>query len=116
MTLDTRFADYVSGQWSSLLRYATLLCGDRDEAQDLVQAALVKVALRWDRIDSKDNPHLYVRQAVLRTYLNNWRRHRLRPTTVMAELPEAGIPDATTSVLDRVTVRRALLTLPPRQR
>ena len=43
--MDARLSDYVHGQWPSLVRYATLLCGDAVEAEELVQSALVRVAL-----------------------------------------------------------------------
>ena len=45
--MDARLADYVSAQWPSLVHSATLLCGDAVEAEELVQAALVRVTLRW---------------------------------------------------------------------
>jgi RNA polymerase sigma-70 factor (sigma-E family) len=113
--VDARFAEYVSGQWSALLRYATVLCGDPVEAEELVQSALVRVGLRWDRVESKDNPHYYVRRAVLRVYLSRWRRVRSRES-LTANVPDRVGPDPTGAVLDHDVVRRALLQVPPRQR
>lgn len=113
--MDARLADYVQGQWPALVRYATLLCGNANEGEELVQSALVRVALRWPFVRDKDNPDGYVRRAVLHGYVNTWRRIRSRETP-MAELPERLGADETASVPDLVTVRAALQVLPPRQR
>jgi RNA polymerase sigma-70 factor (sigma-E family) len=109
------FDDYVGARWSALVRYATLLCGDLVEAEELAQAALVRVALRWERVADKDNPEPYVRKAILRGFLSQ--RSRLRRREIrMADLPERPAPDAVEAVAEHMDVRSALLRLPPRQR
>ena len=114
--VDARLGDYVRGQWPALVRYATALCGDPAEAEELVQSALVRVALRWPFVRDKDNPDGYVRRAIVNGYLTTWRRLRSRETPV-AELPEtATAGDGTAGVDEVMTVRRALAGLPPRQR
>ncbi|WP_375433578.1 RNA polymerase sigma factor [uncultured Friedmanniella sp.] len=42
----------------ALLRRATLLCGDRHQPEDLVQETLVRLFLRWRRVDLDHNPLL----------------------------------------------------------
>jgi len=113
--VDARLSDYVRGQWPMLVRYATALCGNPVEGEELVQSALVRVALRWPLVRDKDAPDAYVRRAIANGYLNQWRRLRSRETA-MAELPDAASPDRTEGVDDLLTVRRALATLPKRQR
>jgi RNA polymerase sigma-70 factor (sigma-E family) len=114
--VDPRLDDYVRGQWPALVRYATALCGNANEGEELVQAAIVRVALRWPLVRDKDNPDGYVRRAILNGYLNVWRRVRSRETS-MADLPELPTSyDGTAGIADEVTLRRALQTLPPRQR
>ena len=113
--VDARLSDYVRGQWPQLVRYATALCGDPAEAEELVQSALVRVALRWPFVRDKDNPDAYVRRAIANGYLTAWRRVRKHEVTV-AEPPELLAADRTAGVDDVMTVRRALATLPPRQR
>jgi DNA-directed RNA polymerase specialized sigma24 family protein len=51
-----------------------MLCGDAAFAEDLVQTALEKAYLRWDRIEMID-PFGYVRQAVVNNHLS-WLRRR----------------------------------------
>jgi RNA polymerase sigma-70 factor (sigma-E family) len=115
--VDARLADYVRGQWPALVRYATALCGDATEAEELVQSALVRVALRWPFVRDKDNPDGYVRRAIVHGHLSTWRRLRSREAT-FAEVPEpaAAGSDPIAGVADVLTVRRAIATLPARQR
>src|SRR4051794_9511967 len=113
--VDARLSDYVRGQWPALVRYATALCGNSNEGEELVQSALVRVTLRWALVRDKDNPDAYVRRAILHGYLNVRRRIRLRETS-MAELPELPGVDETAGVADGVAVRRALQAPPPRAR
>ena len=112
--MDARLADYVRGQWPALVRYATLLCGDASEAEEVVQSTLTKVALRWRFIEGKDNPDGYVRRALVRACIDSGKRRRREPAVDV--LPDRGVPDAANRLADSDQVRRALATLPPRQR
>ena len=112
--MDARLADYVRGQWPALVRYATLLCGNPVDAEELVQSALVRVALRWPFVRDKDDPNAYVKRAIVHANINRWRR-RSRETPA-DEFPDIGVADRSAHVVDHDAVRRALATLPPRQR
>jgi len=105
----------VRGQWPSLVRYATVLCGDAVEAEELVQSALVRVTLRWPFVRDKDDPGAYVKRAIVHANINSWRRLRSRET-LTDRLPERGVADRSSSFADQDAVRRALAGLPPRQR
>ena len=113
--MDARLADYVRGQWPALVRYATVLCGDTVEAEELVQTALVRVALRWPFVRDKDEPGGYVKRAIVHANINHWRRVRSRER-LTSEIPEVGVADRASAVADQDAVRRALAGLPPRQR
>jgi RNA polymerase sigma-70 factor (sigma-E family) len=113
--VDARLSDYVRGQWPSLVRYATLLCGDAVEAEELVQSALVRVALRWPFVRDKDNPDGYVKRAIVHGQINRWRRVG-RHERVTAQLPDVAVSDEASVFADHDAVRRALAALPPRQR
>lgn len=93
-----------------LLRSAYLLTGDLHRAEDLVQEALVKVALRWDRL-RVGNPTAYARTIVVRDHISWWRRRREFPTDPPDDLASVSSdPDAA------LVVRRALGRLTPKQR
>lgn len=109
---DREFTEWAVGCQRSLLRSAYLLTGDLHRAQDLVQEALVKVALRWSRLRD-GNPTAYARKVVVNDNVSWWRRRR---ETTGSE-PDDSVPDGVSS--DPVTalvVRRALMRLTRAQR
>src|SRR5690349_24375033 len=67
------FEQFAVARLPSLLRYAVVLTGDRDLAQDVVQEVLARAHIRWRRINEADSPEAYVRRMVLNEYLS-WRR------------------------------------------
>ena len=67
------FEQFAVARLPSLLRYAVVLTGDRDLAQDVVQEVLARTQVRWKRISEADSPEAYVRRMVLNEYLS-WRR------------------------------------------
>jgi RNA polymerase sigma-70 factor (sigma-E family) len=106
------FEDYVASRFPALRRLAYLLTGDWTEAEDLVQDALVRCERRWHGI-AADDPHAYVRRAVVNSAAN-WRRRR------RYELPladEAGLTTDDTAAIDaRIVLLAGLRRLPMAQR
>ncbi len=104
------FTEWAAGCERQLLRSAYLLTGDLYRAEDLVQEALVKVALRWPRLRT-GNPTAYARTIVVRDNISWWRRRRDVP---VAELHE---DETTSSDVDlALVVRRSLARLTTAQR
>jgi RNA polymerase sigma-70 factor (sigma-E family) len=103
------FEEYVAARYVSLRRLAFLLCGDWAEAEDLVQESLVRCHRRWNRIN-RDDPHAYVRQALING-VHNWRRAR----RIERQLPE-DLPAPSAGSDDRVVLVAALRALPILQR
>jgi RNA polymerase sigma-70 factor (sigma-E family) len=107
------FTLWASERQHALLRTAVLLCGDHHCAEDLVQDALTKVAVRWSRLRDQ-NPDAYARQVIVRTNISWWRKHR-REVVLDAHEGEPSVgPGA--SVDRRILLDRALAGLTPRQR
>ncbi|WP_243759161.1 sigma-70 family RNA polymerase sigma factor [Actinotalea soli] len=108
--------ELVRTRGSALVGYAYLLCGDRREAEDLVQDALVKTFTRGRGGLEASNVEGYVRKAVLTTYLDGFRRRRrwaaVRHLVAVPDV-QAG-PEGPSA--DRVDVREALDRLSPRER
>ncbi|GAB2871882.1 SigE family RNA polymerase sigma factor [Nocardioides pacificus] len=105
------FEEYVAARRQALLRTAYLLTGHHEDAEDLVQVALVKVVPHWKRIAHRPEP--YVRQVLVRESVSKWRQRRWR------EVGVAEVPDHTTydvDPTDGAPLRAALAQLAPRQR
>jgi RNA polymerase sigma-70 factor (sigma-E family) len=112
---ETDFGDYYVSRASAMRSTAFLLCGDWHLAEDLVQTAFTKLYLAWNRIGRHGSLDPYMRQVVLRAFLDHRRRpwRRERPTEPAATPDTPGPGDATE---DRVVLLRALSVLPARQR
>lgn len=109
------FESYVRGSSARLCRSAFLLTGDRQLAEDLVQTALAKVAVRWDQVVAGGDPTPYVRTVMVRTVIA-WRRRRWRGEVPTAPVPDRAHFDPSPVTEHRERLRAALLALGPRQR
>ncbi len=105
----------VRGRGAALVGYAYLLCGDRAEAEDLVQDALVKTFVRGRSSGTPDSAEAYVRRAVLTTFIDGHRR-RKRWESVRHLFGPGAAASPEAAVADRVDLLTALGTLSPRQR
>ncbi len=112
---DAAFREYVQARGTALLRTAVMLTGNRPDAEDLVQAALAKTYLSWDKINDRAALDAYVRRAMVNTQISWWRRRRLEefPTD---ELPDRAVADQARESDMAEVVRRALDRLPRRMR
>jgi RNA polymerase sigma-70 factor (sigma-E family) len=112
---DPAFRDYVAARGRALLHTAYLLTGNRADAEDLVQSALAKTYLAWDRIEDRAALDGYVRRAMVNTHISWWRRRRLDefPTD---EIPDQAVADHSVSSDLQETLRRAVDRLPQRMR
>jgi RNA polymerase sigma-70 factor (sigma-E family) len=106
------FRAFVEANGATLLHAARLLTGDHHRGEDLVQSALTKVYLKWDRIDA---PLAYARRALVTGAIDSSRRKWWgeRPTDVLPDRPG---PDATSGSDDRDELRRLLNELPAKER
>jgi RNA polymerase sigma-70 factor (sigma-E family) len=110
------FGEYVRSRRHALLRAAQALTGNRADAEDLLQATLVKAYQSWDRIDDPAALDTYVRRVMVNTHISGWRRRRVDeyPTD---EVPDAAVADDATRESDlRDVVQRAIDRLPRQMR
>jgi RNA polymerase sigma-70 factor (sigma-E family) len=108
------FNAFVSARSRHLLQTAYLLTGDPHRAEDLLQTALTRAYLRWDRIESED-PEGYVRRTLANAHIDWWRRKPWREEP-SAELPDVAGPDQAAAFDVRNAVLGALAGLSRRQR
>ncbi len=109
------FDEFVAARSPRLLRLAYLLAHDWAAAEDLLQTALAKSWLRWDRIDGDPEP--YVRAVLVNTYISAGRRFWRRevPTEILPDRC-ADPTDATEALATRDLIWTALARLPRRRR
>jgi RNA polymerase sigma-70 factor (sigma-E family) len=111
----TPFGEYVRSRGGSLLRAAHALTGNRDDAEDLVQATLVKAYQSWDSVADPAAVDTYVRRVMVNTHISVWRRRRVDeyPTD---QVPDSATEDETDDSDLQDLVQRALDRLPRRMR
>jgi RNA polymerase sigma-70 factor (sigma-E family) len=117
------FERFVTERTGPLLRTAYLMAGNLDEAEDLVQEALLRIARRWPKVRAMRYPAAYARQILVNLAVDG-AAQRARRTGELAAADGAGAPE-------RVDIRAqrdlhevdtqqellgALATLPARQR
>jgi RNA polymerase sigma-70 factor (sigma-E family) len=109
------FGDYVRARGGALLRAAQALTGNRADAEDLVQATLVKTYQSWNKITDPAALDTYVRRVMINTHISGWRRRRIDeyPTD---ELPDSPAVDQTYDTELHELVQRAVDRLPRRMR
>lgn len=110
--MDASFEAFVAARSRHLLHAAHLLTGDRHRAEDLLQTALTRAYLRWDRIDE---PEGYVRRTMVNAHTDWWRKKPWREQSTDL-VPDVAAPDVSGSYEERDAVLAALATLSGRQR
>lgn len=111
---EAEFTEWAAGHQRQLLRSAYLLTGDPYRAQDLVQEALTKVAMRWERLRDQ-NPMAYARTIVVRDNISWWRKRRdvlIEPSDRAAHAQDPEVALVVQRALARLTTRqRAVVVL-----
>jgi RNA polymerase sigma-70 factor (sigma-E family) len=107
------FTRWAAARRMSLVRSALVLTADHGRAEDLVQQAMVKVAMRWGRLRD-GNPDAYARTVMYRDYISWWRKRRdVVSGTVSNRAPT---PDESSEADMVLVMQQALSRLTPKQR
>ncbi|MFG2789130.1 SigE family RNA polymerase sigma factor [Streptomyces sp. NPDC048419] len=113
------FASYVRARQPVLLRTARSLTANPSDAEDLLQTALTKTYVAWERIEDHRALDGYVRRALLNTRTSQWRKRRV-DEFVCEDLPEPepvrGGDDPAEQQALHDAMWRAIMKLPARQR
>jgi len=100
------FSEYVAARRATLVRSAVLLGCPQPDAEDLVQATLLKIFRSWRRVSRAERPDAYAYRILVNTLHDQRARrwHGERPTADLPEPTEESVADPTTGL----AVRRAL--------
>jgi RNA polymerase sigma factor (sigma-70 family) len=116
------FEQFAATRLNGLLRYAVVLTGDRDLAQDVVQEVLARAQVKWRQIGRSHSPDAYVRRMLVNEYLS-WRRswaarnvHSVGERLVDLHDAQGGGRDHAQGVVDADDLWNRLATLGRKQR
>ncbi len=70
----TGFTEYVVARRSLMYRSAWVLCGDHQQAEDLVQHVLTRLYVAWPRVSRMDSVDGYVRTMLVNANVDRLRR------------------------------------------
>jgi RNA polymerase sigma-70 factor, ECF subfamily len=111
---DGSFDDFYDASYGRLLRQIVLVTGDRGDAEDLLQDAYGRAAVRWRRLRDYQAPEAWVRRVALRLATDRARRARRRAAALL-RLRESRSPSVELSA-DLLDLYDALRGLPAGQR
>jgi RNA polymerase sigma factor (sigma-70 family) len=109
----TTFEDFVERHGRALAGFALLVTGNRADAQDAVQDALIGAYPRWAHIASRGDPVAYVRRSIVNRHISV--RRKLWRLVALGDNPHA-VADPTTDLIGRDWALRLIEKLPDRQR
>jgi RNA polymerase sigma-70 factor (sigma-E family) len=114
------FSSYVRARQPVLLRTARSLTANPSDAEDLLQTALTKTYVAWERIEDHRALDGYVRRALVNTRTSQWRKRKV-DEFACDELPEPepaspGGDDPAEQQALHDAIWRAIMKLPTRQR
>jgi RNA polymerase sigma-70 factor (sigma-E family) len=111
---DEDFAEFAQRSYPGLRHAGYLLTGDRHNAEEAAQAALVRTYAAWSRVH-REQAYAYARKVLVNYVTDKWRR-RLQeyPVAILPESSEA--PDPADEVALRQWLTGALATLTAKER
>ncbi|UPK73911.1 SigE family RNA polymerase sigma factor [Nocardioidaceae bacterium SCSIO 66511] len=110
------FVEFASARSAALLRYAYLLLGDRQLAEDLLQESLTKTYVAMPRLRDRHRLEAYARKTLTRTAISWWRRKGWSAEKPRDDVPESGGSTHGDDVVDRAWMWGELQILPSKQR
>lgn len=110
------FDDFLSTELGPLTKYARVLCGNREDAHDLLADTLVAAHQRWGRIETMGNPTSYVRSMLSSRHIDNHRQKTRRFALLRSVPAPVQTIDSSSGVDERSELKTLLARLPARQR
>src|ERR1700753_1795806 len=108
MAIEASFEDFVHGHITAMIRQASMLTGERQAAEELVQETLIRVSRGLHRIRDDGNPVGYATKTMFRTSVSSWRIRRRRPIHVELTVDPSTTHDDYATVDTRLMLRAAL--------
>lgn len=104
-TEDSGLRELYAASYARLVGVVGAITGDRQEAEEAVQDAFVRLIGRWSTVSAYDDPEAWLRKVALGVVSNRRRKARNR---LRAALRHGPAPDVAGPTGDAVDLRRAL--------
>jgi len=99
-------------EWgSSLFRFAMRLCGNRDDAEDIVVETFTQAYRKWDSFKGTGTRLNWLYGIAVNRHAMSRRKQRNRPEAISDDAPASA-----TNSLDRIAIEAAIVRLPLSQR
>lgn len=112
-TEPTSFEGFFEEHHRRLFAGLCLVTGSREEAEELMQEAFLRVWQRWDRVSLMEQPGGYLYRTAMNLFRKRTRRAAVAARRAVGLTPR---PDAFEQVDDRDAVIQAMKDLSPRER
>lgn len=114
------FTLWLSHRQAMFMKTARAICFDSQNAEDVLQEALIDVYQKWEKVRTHENPEAYVIRVMVSKHVDlrrKWaRRRQEKETTFDLAQDVLQIADQSDDVLKRLLVQAALKSLTPMQR
>ena len=105
--------DLYAASYFRLVGVVGAICRDRDEAEEAVQDAFVRLMANWATVSRYDDPEALVRKVALRQVSNRRRKALNGLKAALRHGPQPDVPEPTPATVD---AGRALAGVPEQQR
>ena len=113
MTQAQDLRDLYAASYSRLVGTVGAVCGDRNDAEEAVQEAFVRLMGSWDKVSRYEDPEAWVRKVALRQASNGRRKALNGIRAALRYGPPPTVAEPTPAAID---AERALAGLPEQQR
>jgi RNA polymerase sigma factor (sigma-70 family) len=107
------FESFYQAEHDALFGAMYLIAGSRQEAEELMQEAFLRVWERWDSVEGHPNPTGYLYRTAMNVFRMRYRRAKVAAKRLVGLAPPS---DAFDAVDARDQIDRVLASLTPRQR
>jgi RNA polymerase sigma-70 factor, ECF subfamily len=107
------FEQFFEDHHAALFRALWLVAGNRQEAEEIMQDAFLRLWERWDRVAAMTHPTGYLYRTGMNVFRSRARRARV---AILKTLSPSAKTDPISTVEERDALVRHLSEIPPRQR
>lgn len=102
------FEEFYQACYGRLLRQVALMTTDLADAEDVLQEAFARAALRWWQLETYDVPEAWVRRVAMNLAADHARRLRRRAAAMLRLGPPPAQPELSADTVDLIRALRAL--------